>query len=114
MWQLLALTISLLVEVPIVVAIARRSQDDARLWRIAALAAAATLLSHPFAWMASVAWMDALPYAALFALVEVSVIAAEALFFRFVGGWPASAAIVASAVANLSSAAVGLVLWELV
>lgn len=112
MAQLAALVVTLLLEVPVVVYVAGRLREKpASRGRVVAIAAAASLLSHPFAWMGTIALMDVVAYAVAFVLVEASVVVFEALFFEHVAGWSRRTAWTASVVANVISATAGLVYW---
>lgn len=115
MWQLAALAISLAIEMPIVRALAGwLEHKQPQPWRIWALAAAATLLTHPFAWWGTLELAETIDYGVIFIAVEAAVFTAEAAFFRFVARWRWRTAFGASLAANTASALAGLLLWELV
>ncbi len=104
---LVALAITLVVEVPIVLAIYRRV---APLWRVAGVALAVNLLTHGLLWTL----FRHLPgaYGVRVAYTEVVVVAIEAVAYRvFVGGtW--ARAVIASLVANAASTAASLAVWR--
>lgn len=105
MTQITALALSLAVEVPVALLLARRWAP----WgRVAVVAIAATLLTHPFAWLAN-GWIP-LPFPPRAAIIEVSVAVVEAVIYaRFVplGAWRGA---LVSAVANAASFGLGLIL----
>ncbi|GMV39680.1 MAG: hypothetical protein AMXMBFR64_13960 [Myxococcales bacterium] len=108
MTQAEALALSLVVEVPVVLAVARRACSAVRL---ALIAVAATLVTHPFAWLAN-GWIP-LPFAPRAALIEASVVVAEAVIYGRLVPLGAPRAALASVMANAASFAVGLVLVRL-
>ena len=106
--QTQALVWSLAIEVPVVMALAGPVADRRRLL---AVAAACTLLTHPFAIASFAALRPHLPYpvrASVVALVEAGVLAS-------VGGLPRGRALGASVAANAASYLTGLALrtWVL-
>ena len=114
MTQWSALLLTLCVEVPIVLFWVRRTEPQQFDWRrVAAVAAAATLLTHPLVWHtnnALVAW----PFAARAAVVETFAVVAEAvIYWRFLGHSPPRAGML-SLVANGLSFSIGLAVWALI
>jgi hypothetical protein len=113
MWQFIALLLSLLIEVPIVLLVVHLSEAEREpLWQRTALAAAATLITHPFAWMGSLALMGEMDATMRMLVVEAVVVVAEALFFVFVARWRWRTAILAALLANAASATAGIFLWR--
>jgi hypothetical protein len=107
MTQLVALVLSLVVEVPVVVAGWRR--DPA--WRVAAIAAAATLLSHPLVWHGSRALRPLLPsFAVRATITEVGAWLVEAALYTWLLEMPPRRALAVSLLANAASFGAGL-LW---
>lgn len=104
-----ALALTLAIEIPVVVALAWRIEND-RL-RLVLIAAAATLLTHPFAWWANETLVDWPFYTVRAPLIEGAVVVAEALLYRVVLFSTSKGALVASALANTLSFALGLVVY---
>ena len=111
--QWAALLLTLAVEVPIVLFWVRRTEPETFDWpRVAAVAAAATLLTHPLVWYtnnALIAW----PFVARAAVVETFAVVAEAVvYWRFLAQ-PLRRAALLSLVANGISFSIGLAVWAL-
>ena len=112
MSQLEALALTLVVELAVVAAFA----IGLRFWprpawpRALAIAAAASLLSHPFAWWANTVALVTIPFHERAAIIELAVVGAEAILYAVAAGlsWPR--AVVVALVANAASFGVGLVL----
>ena len=113
MTQWSALLITIAIEVPIVLVWMWRADPGAFDWkRIAAVSAAATLLTHPLVWHTNVA-LVAWPFALRAALVETFAVVAETVVYRkFVPvTWRRAAAL--SLAANAASFGAGLLIWAL-
>ena len=107
MTQAQALGLTLLFEVPLVLALAARWRPP---WgRLALVACAASLLTHPFAWN-GIRHLDALPFWARAALFETAVALVEgAMYARLVPlGWRRG--LLLGVAANAFSFGLGLVL----
>lgn len=109
MTQTAALLITLVIEVPVVWLLARRVESDRV--RIVLIACAASLLTHPFAWWANASFVHLPFYAVRLPLIEISVVVAESLFYRLLLFPTAKGALLASALANALSVALGLVVY---
>lgn len=107
MGQAQALLLTIAVEAPALCWLARAMQVPA--WRVAAVAAGASCLTHPVAWHVAGVLSPA-EYAAGLALVEAGVVAIEALAYRVALALPARRALAWSACANGLSFAVGWIL----
>lgn len=110
--QLLALSLTLAIELAVILAarLAAGDRDRGELLRWAAIAAAASLLTHPFAWWSNDALVGRAPFWQRAAIIELSVIGAEAVIYR-VGAsarWPVALAL--AALANATSFALGLLI----
>lgn len=81
-----------------------------RPWLAALAAALGTLVTHGTAWNAVLAAMETIGYAASVGLVEAGIVLAESLGYVLIARLPAARALVASAIANAGSTAVGIVL----
>ena len=104
-----ALALSLALEVPCVVALMRVHRPGAHLWRVVAVGAAATLLSHPVVWHGMLVLQPLVGgWWARAGLVEVGAWLAEAVVFVQWLGASRRGALVVSAVANALSFGVGL------
>ncbi len=73
---LLTLVIELVVGMPLL--LATRWVERRAWWRAALLLVAASLLTHPFAWRANVAWLSAWPFERRALVIELAVAAVEA------------------------------------
>jgi hypothetical protein len=113
MGQLTALFLTLAIEVPLVVLLAAlwRRSDRPSLTTVAAVAAAASLVTHPFAWYFNGMLGGFVSFAYRAAFIEASVIVAEAMILGTVARLHWRAAWTASLLANLSSFGTGLV-WS--
>lgn len=113
MSQLQAMLLSLLIEVPLAIGIVAllRWLPRAELKRLAVVAVAATLLSHPLAWAAGTWLQPRLGYVVMALIVETGVVALEAvLYARLAGlGWWRGAAL--AVLANGASFGVGLLVF---
>lgn len=111
--QALALLVTLLFEAPIAAALSSRDDDGTKRWRAWGLVAcAASLLTHPFAWQASLRHFPTLAPEEKLALIELSVVAVETLVYVVTlrSNW--RRALLVCALANAASFGVG-VLWSL-
>lgn len=81
------------------------------LWRVAIVAVAASLVSHPFAWSGNRALVGTWSLPTRYAVIESAVVVVEALVFRVTLGVRPGAALVTSLVANAASFGVGL--WRI-
>ncbi|MCG3172524.1 MAG: hypothetical protein GMKNLPBB_00677 [Myxococcota bacterium] len=111
--QTFALTLSLLIEAPVVWLILRRRlpagrEGQGRIW-LAALAA--TLITHPLAWNANRLLVELAPFELRAAAIELTVILVEGLLFAGLLRAPRGAALASSAAANAASFLAGL--WVL-
>ncbi len=106
MTQAGALLLSLAIEVPVVGAVEGRG-------RPLAVAAAATLLTHPFAWNGWQALIPHLPWLGRALLVELSVVAVEAALYAWLLRLPAARAVALSLCANALSFGLGLLVIRL-
>lgn len=107
MGQLQALLLTIVVEAPALCWLAREMPLPA--WRVAAVAAGASCLTHPLAWRIAGVLSPA-EYAAGILLVEAAVVTAEAIAYRVALAAPARRALAWSACANGLSFAVGWIL----
>jgi hypothetical protein len=107
MGQAEALLLTVAVEVPALCWLARATPVPA--WRVAAIAAGASCLTHPVAWHVAGALPPA-QYAAGLVLVEATVVAIEALAYRLALAPTARRALAWSACANALSFAAGWIL----
>ena len=123
MTQLQALLLTVAIEVPAVMALVwlLGSSWAPRLVRVeyvsgqvtlVATAAAASLLTHPFAWWANTELLRGrLPFMERATVIELSVIGAEALLYAWLLGLEPGAALLVAAVANGLSFGLGLWLY---
>ena len=81
MSQSLALALTLAIEVPVVLCIAWFCGLRDHMVRVAAVAAAASLLTHPFAWYLALSGLAHIPFWTRAAIIEFAVIIAEAVVF---------------------------------
>lgn len=112
MSQLEAMLLSLAVEVPLalgLVALMRSTTERAEWGRLALVAVAATLLSHPFAWFANEHLTIHWPVRA--AIIEVSVTVLEAVLYAWLGRLGLWRGLAVSTVANAGSFGVGLLVF---
>lgn len=111
MSQLEAMLLSLLVEVPVALigAALLRWVPVKQLWRLALVAVAATLLSHPLAWAANTHLGGS--FALRATIIEVSVTVMEAAIYAWIGGLGPLRGLAVSAVANGASFGVGLLVF---
>jgi hypothetical protein len=109
MSQVFALALTLALEIPIVLALTWRIERDHV--RVVLIAAAASLLTHPFAWWANESLLDLPFYTVRAPLIEGAVVVAEGVLYRAVlcSTWPR--ALFVSALANTVSFALGLVVY---
>jgi hypothetical protein len=94
----------------------RRGFGDAgRLARLVAVLVAGSLLTHPLAWHANETWLRTMPFEVRAVIIELSVVAAEALILRYASRWVLEGglrgwqALVLSAACNAASFGYGLV-----
>ena len=109
--QLQAMLLSLLIEVPVVLVLAALFKwiPRADLWRLALVAVAATLLSHPFAWYANEHLGGT--FAVRATIIEVSVTLLEAALYAWLGRLGVWRGLTVSAAANGASFGVGLLFF---
>lgn len=112
MSQLEALAITLAVELAVVAvfAIGLRWWPRPAWSRALLVAAAASLLSHPWAWWLNTTGLRALPFAERAAVIELGVVAVESIIYALAAGLPWRRAIVVAFVANAASFGLGLLL----
>lgn len=112
MTQLEALGLTLAIELAVVAVFA----VGLRFWprpawpRAFLIGAAASLLSHPWAWWANTSALVALPFAERALVIEAVVVAFEAILYALAGGLPWWRAAVVALVANATSFAIGLLI----
>ena len=108
-----AFALTLLIELPVAVALLRSSaRPDAPAWRRASLVLFANLASHPLLWFALSALP--LPGAWTLALSEAWAVLAEAALYRLaLDGVPLRRCLLASLAANAASLSIGLALRSL-
>ena len=113
MSQLGALLLSVLVEAPLAAAAgARCGKRGAReLGRMACIALAATLLTHPLAWWANRLLAAALPFAPRALLIELGVVLVEGLLFAWLARLARTRGLLVAALTNGASFGVGLVVY---
>ncbi len=111
MSQLEAMLLSLVIEVPVVLALVAifRWAPRSDLWRLVLVAVAATLLSHPFAWYANENLGGT--FAVRAAIIEVSVTVMEAALYAWLGRLGVWRGLAASTVANGASFGIGLLVF---
>lgn len=111
MSQLEAMLLSLAVEVPVALALAvlLTRAPRVKLWRLALVAVAATLVSHPFAWYANTHLGGTFPVRA--AIIEVSVTVLEAALYAWLGRLGVWRGLAVSTAANGASFGVGLLIF---
>ena len=111
MSQLEAMLLSLAIEVPVALLLVAllKWRPLPELWRLALVAVAATLLSHPFAWYANehltVTWVLRAT------IIEVSVSVLEAALYAWLGRLGIWRGLVVSTAANGASFGVGLLIF---
>ncbi len=109
MQQYTALLLSLAVEAPAgVIAMMLLRGESTLYMRAATVAVASTLLSHPFAWYANTVWLWHLPFAERAAVIELSVVAFEAMFYIWLVPLSWKKGFMVSLIANTASFALGL------
>ena len=108
--EALALTIAIELAVVAVFAVVLRFWPRPAWPRAFLIAAAASLLSHPWAWWANTTALVAMPFAERAAVIEGTVVAFEAILYALAGGLPWWRAIVVALAANATSFAIGLVI----
>ncbi len=92
MIQLVAMIVTLAIEIPIALAFGRLTRLNTVWWRLAAISAAATLLTHPFVWLIVTDWMKAVPFWQRCVVAETFALLAEAvIYWRFTELTPARA-----------------------
>ncbi len=113
MTQAQALLLSLLIEVPVALALCAAWGPGAHagLRRVALTGLAATLLTHPFAWTLLPALQGQLPRYARWLLVEGGVAVVEGLLYWRLGGLSPTRGQVVGWAANALSFGVGLVIF---
>ena len=111
MTQFEALALTLAVEIPVVVGLARYFGLRDHPGRVAAIAAAASLVTHPLAWFLSAATTASLPFWGSAALIETAVIAAETFIYRQALGISTKHALLFSLTANALSFGAGLAIY---
>jgi hypothetical protein len=115
MSQLEALALTLAIELAVVAAFAMLLRFWPRsAWpRAFMVAAAASLLSHPWAWWMNTSALVMLPFFERAVVIELAVVAAETMLYALVGGLPLWRALAVAAVANAASFGLGLVIAPL-
>ena len=115
MGQLGALLLSLAIEVPAAVALARLARwlAPGQWRRLALTGVAATLLSHPFAWFGNRALAALLPFAPRAAVIESCVVLFEALLYWRLTPLALRRGLLVSLVANALSFGIGLLVYAL-
>ena len=115
MSQLTALALTLAIELAVVAVFAMVLRFWSRpAWpRAFMVGAAASLLSHPWAWWMNTSALVMLPFFERALVIEGGVIAAESLLYALVGGLSWWRAILVATVANTASFGVGLVIASL-
>jgi len=115
MTQLEALVLTLVIELAVVAVFATALRFWPRpAWpRAFMVAAAASLLSHPWAWWANTSALVMLPFLERAAVIEIGVVAAETMLYALVAGLSWGRALVVATVANATSFALGLVIAPL-
>lgn len=116
MTQAQALLLSLLLELPVALALCAAWGPGAHggLRRVALTGLAATLLTHPFAWTALPALHAHLPLWARSLLVEGGVAVIEGLLYSRLGGLSAGRGQLVGWIANALSYGVGLIIFALI
>ena len=90
-------------------------RDRRRFPGLLALVVASSALTHPLAWQANESWLRGLPFEIRAAIIELSVVAVEAIILRYGSAWIRDGqlrwwhAIVLSAACNATSFGYGLV-----
>lgn len=110
--QWMALLLSLAVEIPCVLLLSRLLRPRPGLPRTAAVAATATLLTHPLAYQLTLLLRPLMPFVWRAAVIEGAVVLVEGALFAKVGemGWKKGLAV--ALVANALSFAVGLLVYR--
>lgn len=110
MSQLEALGLTIAVELVVALALLLATGWIARgdVGRAALVVAAASLLSHPFAWLANTAWLRVLPFSTRAAIIEVTVAAIECVVIALGLRLTWRRAAVTAVAANATSFALGL------
>lgn len=114
MTQIQATALSVLMEAPVALGLVYglAPQLRRRLPAVVAVAAAATLVTHPFAWALSIQLTPLLGYVPAVFVVEAAVVAVEAAFYRRFLGLGRGHALLVSTLANATSVAGGyLIYW---
>ena len=108
MTQFEALGLTLLVEVPVVLGLARLLGVERHAGRVAGIAAAASLITHPLAWLLAGVGGATLSFWTRAGMVETAVVAAETVVYSLAlpTDWRRGFAL--AVVANLLSFGVGL------
>ncbi len=102
-----AMVVSILIEAPIALLLARFSSKEG-LWMVPLVAIAATLITHPFAWWANVGLMPYLSSFPRISLVETGVFLVEGLVFSIGASWSLRKGMLISFLANLASTLFGV------
>lgn len=110
MSQLTALLISIAIEMP-VSALTMRLLNRPFYWRAAMIAAASTLVSHPFAWLANTVWLNHLPFFERAMVIEVGVVLFEAAFYYWLLPIRVRDSLLVSMLANAASFGAGLLIF---
>jgi hypothetical protein len=105
--QLEALALSLLIEVPVALALGMQLQPGVARDRLALVALCATLLTHPFA-VAAFRQLDAVPYAARAVAIETAVALVEAALYVRLADLSRRNGLAVGFVANAASFLTGL------
>jgi hypothetical protein len=108
--QAVALALTVAVETPVVLAIARRAADPPPWLAILLACVGCNLVSHPLLWAAAEALEGTWPYGLRVAVLEVGVVLLETVAYRVVAGLAWRRAFAASLAANVASVALGFLL----
>ena len=112
MTQATAMLLTLVIEVPVVLALAAaRGWARGERGTLALVAVGANLLTHPLLWFADDLLSGSLEYAPRLAVLEVLVTLAEGFVYAVPAGLGARRGVVTSLVANATSTAAGLAIY---
>ena len=106
-----AMLLSIAIETPIVLAIARASSRDEPTVRLLMVAFGATLVTHPFAWYGVQALMGPLGRWPALGIVELGVGLAESVFYARIAGLGWRWGFLAGFASNGVSAGYGVLIW---
>lgn len=103
------MALSVAIEVPVALAVARYARPDLDLVRLLLVAVGATLITHPFAWAANERLL--LPTWPRLGLIEISVALVEGVMFATVGALGWRRGLLAGLIANATSFGIGLLIY---